>query len=488
MKNRHIILPLIFLAFLSGCAVVGPDYSPPIAPVMESFSMEGPMKTSKGADVTEWWRKLNDPSLDALIEHAAANNNDIRIAYARIMEARANRGVARAERFPVISARSSAKGLRLSETGLETANMPESSAAGYDPTQGLTDAGFDASWEIDLFGRVKREIEAADAVIETSEADLEDAMVTLLSELARNYVTLRKTQSQIAIIKQNLDLQQKSLELTLKRFEQGVDTQLNITRTEALIADTEARIPVLRTQEKLLTHRLAALLGETPGFLKTLLDDKPEIPVFPEEIVIGIPADLLRNRPDIRAAERNLAARTAQIGIAEADLYPRLRLNGSIGLSTVDLEDASLTKSITGSIGPSFSWSLFDGGFIRSRIAAADARSKAALAIYDKTVIRSYEEVENALVEHSEELRRREHLKKAVAANIKAYDLSMRLYSSGLADYLNVLDSHRGLLQTKEMLEESNAIVTNSIISLYKAFGGGMAMKETKLPMQIKQP
>jgi len=485
MKYKYIAISLIASGVLSGC-VVGPNYQPPVPPTIESFSVEGSIRSSEGADITEWWKKLNDPSLNDLIAHAVANNHDIRIACARVLEARANRGIAQADRLPSIGAGASASALRLSETGLEAANLPKGAGVSFDPTRELYEGGFDASWEIDLFGRVKRSIEAADAKVEISEADLADAMVTLLSEVARNYIELRKVQAQIGITKQSLDLQRETLELTMKRFEQGFDARLNVTRSQALLADTAARVPSLQTQEKRLRHRLATLLGESPNFLDSILNNEPEIPVFPENIVVGLPADLLRNRPDIRAAERDLAAQIARIGIAEADLYPRLGLSGSIGLSTVDLQEASLAQSWTGSFGPSFSWAIFDGGSIRSRVAAADARAQASLASYEQTVIHSYEEVENALVEHSEELRRREHLKQAVAANMVAYELSMRLYSSGLTDYLNVLDAQRQLLQTREMLVESDAVVTNSIINLYKAFGGGMASPESTPPKQMK--
>lgn len=475
MKYNNIIGVILSLGLFSGCTIVGPNYQPPVPPTYEAFSSDGSIKSSEGADMTKWWMKLHDPSLDKLIKHAVRNNHDIHIAFTRILEARANKGIAQSAELPSISVEASASALRLSETGLESANLPASAAKNFDPSQKLYEGGFDASWEIDLFGRVKHSIEAADAEIDLSEAGFENAMVTLLSEVTRNYVEVRKIQAQIDITRQNLDLQKKTLDLIIKRFKQGLDTQLNITRSEALIADTEARIPKLLAQQKTLRHRLATLLGESPKFLDPILENKPEIPTFPENIVVAIPADLLRNRPDIRSAERNLAAQIARIGIAEADFYPRLRLNGSIGLSTVDLDGSSLDKSWTGSLGPSFSWAIFEGGAIRARVAAADARAKAALALYEKSVIRAYEEVENALVEHTEELRRREYLERAVSASSEAYELSARLYSSGLVDYINVLDTQRELLKAKELAIESNAIVTYSIINLHKAFGSGIA-------------
>lgn len=479
MKNIQIvILSVISCVIFSGCTTVGPNYQSPVPPKIESFSTDGAIKASEGANMADWWKKLHDPQLNELIEHAIANNHDIRIAFSRILEARANKGVAQSEQLPKINAGASASALRLSETGLETANLPANAVENFDPTQELYEGGFDASWEVDLFGRVKRSIEAADAEIGISEAGLEDAMVTLLSEVARNYVEIRLVQAKIDITETNLELQRKTLDLTVKRFNHGMDTRLNITRSEALIADTEARIPALKAKEKILRHRIATLLGETPNYLNQVLDNKPEIPSFPNDIVVGIPADLLRNRPDIRSAERGLAAQVARIGIAESDFYPRLRFKGSVGLSTVDIQGATLDNSWIGSFGPSFTWAILDGGAIRSRVAAADARAKTALVLYERVVIRAYEEVENALVEHAEELRRREHLKQAVSANMDANELSSRLYSSGLVDYINVLDTQRELLKTQETLIESNAIVTYSIISLYKAFGGGMASRE----------
>lgn len=479
MKNTTVSALLIFLTALSisACKAIGPDYQSPVVPVMESFSTQDTITFCRDADMKRWWEKLEDPTLDRLISHAISKNQDVRIAVFRILEARANKGLATSETLPSFDANASVNALRSSKTGLDTANLPSTIMEDYDATQILHEGGFDASWEIDLFGRIKRSIEAADAEIGASESDLADTMVALLCDVAKNYVEIRKVQAQTDVVTKNLDLQQKTLDLIEKRFKSGMDTQLNITTSKALIADTKARIPQLAAQQKTLRHRLAILLGEAPDFLISILDNNPQIPSFPEKLVVGIPADLLRVRPDIRTAERQLAAQVARIGVAKADFYPRLGFNGSIGLSSVDLGEMTLDNSWTGSIGPSFSWAIFNGGAVRARVAAADARSKQALALYEKTVFHAYEEVENALVQHKEELLRKVHLKTAVAENTRAYELSLRLYTCGLADYIHVLDSERNLLNSKERFIESLALVTDSVIELHKAFGGGLAVR-----------
>jgi NodT family efflux transporter outer membrane factor (OMF) lipoprotein len=253
-----------------------------------------------------------------------------------------------------------------------------------------------------------------------------------------------------------------------------MDIKMNVTRTEAMIANTKARVPLLKVRQKMLYHRLSVLLGETPDYLNSVIEVNPEIPTFPENIVVGIPSDLLRCRPDICMAERSLASQVARIGIAKADFYPSLSLNGTIGLSVSDLGDTSLGKAWYGTFGPSFKWALFEGGAIRSRVAAADARAKGALALYEKTVIQAYEEVENALVVHAEELNRRGFLQQAESAVAEANQLSQDSYTQGVVDYINVLDTQRELLETKELLVISDASVTYSVIDLYKAFGGGL--------------
>ncbi len=477
MSPRRFVVAAVAAGLLGSCTA-GPEYRPPGPPEMASFSAGGGISSRAGAEVTGWWRQFGDPVLDDLVERAAAGNHDLRIAASRVLEARANRGAALSDRLPAVRAGASAVTLRLSETGLETANLPTGGgpfSIDFDPTQDLYEAGFDASWEIDLFGRVTRSIEAAEAELASTEADLADVMVTLLSEVARNYVALREVQARIGLTRRSLELQRETLSLTEKRFERGLSTRLDVTRAAALAAETEARIPQYRARAKVLRHRLAILLGETPDVLCDELEPRGGIPAAPEGIVVGVPADLLRRRPDIRAAERDLAAQVARIGVAEADLYPRLRLIGSIGLSTVDLDGARLDDSWTGSLGPAVSWSLFEGGAIRARIAAADARARAALARYEKTVLLSYEEVENALAEHGEELRRRESLRRAVASDARAHELALRLYDAGLADAFEVLDTLRRLLAAEEQLAESDAIVSTRLIGLYKAFGGGIS-------------
>jgi NodT family efflux transporter outer membrane factor (OMF) lipoprotein len=474
MKYLNIIMLVILVGLVNGCMTVGPDYQQPEAPTIDAFSNEDSVSFSENVDMTDWWKKLNDPCLDGLIEHAVTNNYDIRVAVTHVIEARANRGIVKSAQLPSVGANASATALQISEDGLVKALLPAEMLESFDPSQTLYGAGFDASWEIDIFGRVRRSIEVADAEINISESEFDGVMVILLSEVVRNYVELRMVQTQMNIINEDIALQQKTLDIITKRFEQGMDIKLNVTRTEAMIANTKARVPLLKIKQKMLYHRLSVLLGETPDYLNSIIEINPEIPTFPENIVVGIPADLLRCRPDICMAERNLASQVARIGIAKADFYPSLSLNGTIGLSVSDLGDASLDKAWYGTFGPSFKWALFEGGAIRSRVAAADARAKGALAMYEKTVVQAYEEVENALVAHAEELNRRGFLQQAESAVTEANKLSQDSYTQGIVDYINVLDTQRELLETKELLVISDANVTYSVIDLYKTFGGGL--------------
>ncbi len=471
---------------LAGCAV-GPDYKAPQtqAPAAWSEPLEAGVKAGP-ADLRKWWTTLGDPALDSLIERAVAGSLDLREAAARVREARAQRGVAASELWPEVDVTGSYSRSRASENGAFVGGSGGGGApvAGRNEATDLYQAGFDASWEIDVFGRVRRSVEAADADIGAATEAHRDVLVTLLAEVARNYVELRTFQSRLEIAQQNVKVQQATVDLSRSRYEAGLTSELDVARSESQLATTQSQIPVLDTGVKTAAHRLGVLLGQQPGALLGELAASKPIPPAPGEaggggggggggVPVGLPSDLLRRRPDIRRAERDLAAATARIGMATADLFPRFSLTGSFGFQSTQVGDLVDGDSRFWSIGPAVRWPIFEAGRIRSNINVQGARQEQAAARYERTVLTAFEDVENALVAYSRQQARRASLEQAVAADLRAVDLANELYTRDLTDFLNVLDSQRQLFLLQDQLVESQGTVTTSLIALYKALGGG---------------
>jgi NodT family efflux transporter outer membrane factor (OMF) lipoprotein len=337
----------------------------------------------------------------------------------------------------------------------------------------LFQIGFDARWELDLFGGVRRAVEAAEADIDTALAEHQAVLVTLLGEVARNYLELRGAQAQLAITRDNLAAQQDTLDLSRIRFQAGLSSDLDVARAEAQVATTAAQIPTLERQTRQAIHRLGVLLGQGPGTLMAALSSTAPVPPPPPEVAVGLPAALLQRRSDIRRAERALAAATARIGVATADLYPRLALTGMLGLQSMQLSDLSQTASQFWAFGPSIRWPLFDAGRIRANIRVHDARQEQALIRYEQTVLTALEEVENALVAYRQEQVRQRSLAAAMAAHRRAVTLANELYTKGLSDFLTVLEAQRSLLAAESQLVQSNAALASHVVALYKALGGG---------------
>ncbi len=445
------------LLVLAGCAV-GPDYHPP------KTAMPAAWTDAKlvGPPVTQWWKTFNDPELDSLIERAVGANHDLRIANARLREARALRGLARWDFGPAIAGGASYTDNRASRNA--------QTFAGAKLDTDMYDAAFDASWEIDVFGGKRRALEAASADMAATEEDRRDVLVSLLAEVARNYVEVRGFQRRLAITRNNVASQQAALELTQRRFRAGASSDLDVSRAAALLAGTQSQLPALEASLKQALHRLAVLIGEPPGAFA--LDDAP-IPATPPEVPVGLPSDLLRRRPDVRRAERELAGATARIGIETAELFPKFSLVGAAGLQSLSASDWLTGGSRYWSAGPTMTWRIFDFGRIRSRIQAANAREEAALAAYEKAVLISLEDVENALVAYAKEQERYRSLQQQVTANRRAVELATKLYTTGASDFLNVLDAQRSLYQAEDDLAQSERTVTANLIALYKALGGG---------------
>jgi NodT family efflux transporter outer membrane factor (OMF) lipoprotein len=415
-----------------------------------------------------------------------------------VREARALRGVTGADLLPNLNANASYTRSRSSENAFSfgggggsfnpgTGGGGGGGGGGGAPVidfddfsdDGPTDlyqAGFDANWEIDLFGRVRRSIEAAEADVAAAVEDRRDALVTLLSEVARNYVELRSFQRRLDIARANLKAQQDTLDLTNARFKANLISDLDVARADAQVATTAAQIPALEAQRNTAAHRLGVLLGQPPA---SLLDEligpaaDTAIPVGPPEVPPGLPSDLLRRRPDVRRAERQLAAATARVGVATADLFPRFSLTGSLGLQSDTFRDLGDSGSRFYSIGPSVSWPIFDAGRIRAQVRAENARQEAAVVTYEQSVLTALEDVENALVNHGKEQQRRDALRRAVAANRRSVEMATQLYDRGLTDFLDVLEAQRALFASEDALAQSDRTISTSLVALYKALGGG---------------
>jgi NodT family efflux transporter outer membrane factor (OMF) lipoprotein len=456
---------LMLLLLLAGCSTVGPDYSPPevSASARWAADLEGGM-TPEQIDpqaLAHWWTTLNDPILSSLIERAVAGNLDLKEAHARVREARARRGITEADRFPTIDTTGSARSSRSSEE------------MGGGGERKLYAAGFDAAWELDLFGGKQRALDAAEAGLQASVEDLRDVLVSLLAEVALNYVEVRSFQTQLSIAEVNLDAQEETHNLTQWRFQAGLTTQLDVEQAKYNLEQTRSQIPSLRTGLEQAKNRLAVLLGQHPGSLKDALAEPKAIPVTSVQVAVGVPADVLRQRPDVRRAERQLAAQTAQVGVATADLYPKFSLLGSIGLEALSMDNLFSWGSRTHSIGPTVAWPVFDAGAIRSNIKVQSALQEQALSKYEAAVLTALEEVENAIVAYAAEQRRRQSLTEAAQAAQHAVDLAQIQYSSGVIDFSNVLLAQRSLFALQDQLAASESEVTSNLISLYKALGGG---------------
>jgi NodT family efflux transporter outer membrane factor (OMF) lipoprotein len=461
-----VLLPAALMLFIfAGCAVVGPDYVKPDTPMPEAWHT--PVKNNLAGEhidkeaLVDWWTILDDPILTNLVESAVAGNLGLKEARARVREARARRGITEAGRFPTIDASGSARSSRSSE---ETGSGSE---------RELYAAGFDAAWELDVFGGKKRAVEAAGAELQASQEDLRDVLVSLLAEVALNYVELRSFQARLSVAEANLDALKETYNITRWRRQAGLTTQLDVEQAKYSLEQTRAQIPALQTGLEQAKNRLAVVIGQHPGSLRDALAERKAIPITPLEVAVGVPADILRRRPDVRRAERRLAAQTAQIGVATADLYPKFSLLGSIGLEALSPGNLFSIGSRTHGIGATVAWPLFDAGAIRSNIEVQSALQEQTLIRYETAVLTALEDVENALVAYAKEQRRRQSLTEATEAARRAVDLAKKQYSSGLIEFNNVLIAQRSLLSLEDQLAVSEGEVTSNLIALYKSLGGG---------------
>jgi NodT family efflux transporter outer membrane factor (OMF) lipoprotein len=502
-----VAIPCLLAA--GGCTV-GPDYKAQANSGPASWFAARPVPRPVASEAVQepidpnWWNLFHDPQLTALEDRVAAQNLDVRIATIRLAESRAQRGVTASALFPTLDGNASYEREKASNTGLfnllgsSAAGSPGTEASGASGTSGaggvstssiagggnlapfdLYQYGLDASWEIDLWGRVRRSIESADAAINVSAEARRDTLLTSLAEVARDYVDLRGAQLRARIAQDNLKSAQQSLRLTQERAAGGLTTDLDVANAEAQVRTTAAELPAIEQDEARYINALSLLLGQPPNALRAELEEPKPVPPVPPRVPIGLPSELARRRPDIRRAEAQLQEATANIGVAVADFYPSITLNGSVGIQGLQPKNLWTLDSRMYSFGPGISLPIFEGGRLKSTLQLREATQQEAAINYHRVVLQAWHDVDNALTAYDATQRRRDQLVQAVADNQRALGLATSRYQEGVADFLQVLDAQRNLLSTQQQLAIATTNVSENLVALYKALGGGW---ETALP------
>jgi outer membrane protein, multidrug efflux system len=462
MVLRPMIFPALLAALaLAGCTTVGPDYRPPQIAIPAQWTAAADTISPDAAVLAEWWRQFADPVLDSLVADALAANLDLVTAQAQLREARARRGLAGAQLGPSVSVAASGSRSR------------SSAESGTGATRELYSTGFDASWEPDIFGSLRRGVAAAEADLGASTEVLRDTRVSLVAEVVLNYVDLRTAESRLAIAEASLAARSETYDLVRWRLQAGLVSELDVAQARTELESTRASLPPLRTAVAGARNRLAVLLGRAPGEVQARLVTTAAVPLAGRVAAAGIPADTLRQRPDVRAAERRLAAQTARLGEAEAARYPRFNLSGSLGLEALTLSALGSSGTGTHSLLGAITAPIFEFGRIGANIEIQDALLEQAVVTYRAAVLTALEEVENALVAVANASERRARLTLATDAARETLQIAEQRYASGLADFLSVLDSQRTLLTLEDQLASSTGELASAQIQLYKALGGG---------------
>ena len=455
--------------FAAGC-VLGPNYTRPQVPVPGQWTVAPARGTSaKPALSDAWWASFQDAELNSLIERAAGQNLDLEVALERVQEARAARGIVKSGLAPSVDAAASATRNRQRVIAPVAPGSIEFVPVEFNNFQG----NVAASWELDVFGGIRRGLQAASADVVAAEENRRDALVMLFGDVGRAYAQLRGFQRRLAIANKNITTQQETLDLTTARSKAGLATELDVARAAAQLESTRAVVPALLSGVDVSIHRLSVLLGGEPGALRAELEAVGPIPVAEPDVAVGLPSDLLRRRPDIRRSEAQMAAATARIGEAKADLFPRFTLTGTAGRQAAQLHDLTLGAGNFFVAGPGVSLPVFTGGRIRSNIAVQTSRQRQALIGYQSRVLNALEEVQNALVNYSQEQERRDRLNQAAEHSQLAVDLATDQSRAGLVDFLSVLDAQRELYAAEDQAVQSQTTVTIDVITLYRALGGG---------------
>ncbi|KAB7763456.1 efflux transporter outer membrane subunit [Xanthomonas maliensis] len=456
---KSILAGALAAVVLSGCAV-GPDYRPePPASVQLQGAQDAAF--SAAAPIGNWWSQFDDPVLEQLVRDALFANHDLRIAVARVKQARAVFVERRLDQAPHVTAQGS----------FDRREQQQVIAGNQRFLTETTTLGLDAAWELDLFGRQRRAAEAARADLEAEQAGLQDVQVTVAAEVARNYFQLRGTQKQVEVAQRTLVNLRETQRLTQARLDLGAGSELDVQSSLARLKAIEADIPQLEAVQAQYRHRLAVLLGQPPTALDATLAPRP-MPPFARALPLGDTAGLLRQRPDVRSAERRLAAATAQVGVATADLFPRISVSGFVGFLSGDAARLTNSGSKAWSITPSISWAAFDFGSVRARLRASQAEAEGALAQYQQSVLLALEDTENALTSYGRQQARLAIVVEQASAARRAEELAQIRYREGSQDFLTLLDAQRTQLAADDALAQAEAAVNVGVVGVYKALGG----------------
>jgi len=471
------------------CTMVGPDYVRPPVQVEQTWTDTGDKRVQTApADYKDWWQAFKDPALNQLIDTAYQENLTLRIAGVRVLEARAQLGVAIGSIYPQTQQGSgSFTRTRIGESSVNAATSSQF-------TFGQAQLGLNASWELDFWGKFRRGIQSADASLEATIADYDNVLVSLTADVANSYITIRTLEKRLAIARENVRIQTESLQIAEARFLGGTTSERDVQQAKTILANTQATIPTLETQVRQAKNALCVLLGLPPTNLADRLKGKAEIPAPPPQVAVGIPADLLRRRPDIRSAELRAVAQCSRIGVAKADLYPAFSLTGNVGFQASDVAnfymgDLFKWQSRSAGFGPSFQWNLFNYGSITNQVRVQDARFQEALVSYQNTVLQAQQEVENGLVAFINAQLRVGSLIEAVDAAKQSVDLAMIQYTEGVTDFTTVLTAQQNLLSYQLSLADSQGAVPQGLIATYRALGGGWEIREGHdfIPAEVKE-
>ncbi|MBN1588600.1 MAG: efflux transporter outer membrane subunit [Pirellulales bacterium] len=480
LPKVHLGALLLLSVFAAGCTgpkewihngfKVGPNYCTPSAQVSDAWiDSADPRLKTLGAANAQWWTTFNDPTLDRLIATASEQNLTLKAAGLRIMEARSERGVAVGNLFPQ----------KQEMTGGYSRNAMSGNAFPYNSFPSMkhfydnSSVSFDAAWELDFWGRFRRAIEAADSTLDARVAGYDDVLVLLQAEVAANYIQMRAYEERLELAKKNIELQTNTLRIVTLRAQAGFVTDLDVQQAIANLAGTESLVPVLATGHRKTQNRLCILLGEPPHAIAEMVKSPSTIPVPSPEVIVGIPAELLRRRPDVRRAEREAAAQSAKIGIAESEFYPHIAITGSIGVQAEQFSQLFNSNSLVGKIGPGFQWNILNYGRIKNNVAAQNARFQQAIITYRDVVLKANEEVENGIVSYLREQDRVRSLDTGTRAAAKSVEIATQQYEKGTVYYQSLLDSERVLVQQQDTLAESRGLIGIHLVSIYKALGGG---------------
>ncbi len=474
------ILALASFLLLAGCQSVGPDFSKPEVPVADNW-LEAENKTidTGSAENQDWWEVFGDPALSGLIDAAYQQNLGLQVAGLRVMEARVQLGIATGLKYP--QSQTIGGGYTYSRSSVNApplSNLPDNVLSGVDRTNGAWSASFDAAWEADVWGRFRRGIEAADANLAANQLNYDAVLVTLTGDIAALYTTIRTLEERLAFTRSNVKLQKKALKLASTQFEFGATSKLDVQQAKGLLYNTQAAIPALQLSLERTRNTLSFLLGMPPNSLETLLGESKKIPTAPSIVAVGIPAELLRRRPDVRRAEMLAAAQSAAIGVSQADLYPSFVLAGSLGLAGGSFSNMVDSGASTGYITPFFKWNIFNYGRIKNNVRVQDARFEQAVTAYRNTALAAAKEVQDGLQGFLRTQEEVAFLQLAVTASSEAVELALIQYNQGATSYTRVLNTQTALLAQQDALTSARGQVVSNLVATYKALGGGWQLRE----------